>query len=215
MEIIYSDDNLVFCIKSAGMISEDSENDVLSVPKALRRITQSEIYTVHRLDKEVGGLMVYAKNKASAAKLSEMIRTGKMEKCYLALLHGEISEGGILTDLLFKDRKTNKTYVVKKERKGVKKAQLEFSVIGKGVLDAKAVTAVKVHLITGRSHQIRVQFASRKHPLVGDRRYGAKDKCGKIQLWSYSVSLNDTQQNYCKAFEIMPQDDMLISQFVK
>lgn len=215
MKIIYSDNNMIFCLKDSGMISEEGDEGIPSVPKMLRELTGSDVHPVHRLDKEVGGLMVYAKNKKSAARLSALIQNGGMQKYYLALVHGEIKEGGTLNDFLYKDRKTNKTYVVKKERKGVKKAQLDFTVLGSGELDGEKITAVKVHLVTGRSHQIRVQFASRQHPLVGDRRYGAKDKCRKLQLWSYAIELNGESQEYQKSFEALPKDDMLLSGFVK
>ena len=169
MEILYEDKNIVVCIKPVGMDSE------AEIPQALG----GEVYTVHRLDKNVGGVMVYARTKAAAAALSKAIQDGTMIKEYVAMVHGMPPEQGDWTDFLFKDSSKNKVFVVKKERKGVKKARLEFFRLTGG-----DPALVRIRLHTGRSHQIRVQFSSRGFPLVGDHKYGARDESPAPMLFS-------------------------------
>ena len=169
MEILYSDKDIVVCVKPVGL---DAEHDV---PAELG----GEIYTLHRLDKNVGGVMVYARTKAAAAALSKAIQEGTMVKEYVAMVHGTPPETGDWQDLLFKDSTKNKVFVVKKERKGVKKARLEFTRLREG-----ENSLVRIRLHTGRSHQIRVQFASRGFPLLGDHKYGAKDLFTAPMLFS-------------------------------
>ena len=169
MEILYSDNQIIVCVKPVGL---DSEHDV---PAQLG----GEIYTLHRLDKNVGGVMVYARTKTAAAALSKAIQAGTMVKEYVAMVHGAPPETGDWQDLLFKDSTKNKVFVVKKERKGVKKARLEFTRLREG-----ENSLVRIRLHTGRSHQIRVQFASRGYPLLGDHKYGAKDSSTAPMLFS-------------------------------
>lgn len=169
MEILYSEKDFVVIIKPVGM---DSEHEV---PAQLG----GECYAVHRLDKNVGGVMVYARTKGAAAALSRAVQEGTMVKEYLATVHGTPPETGDWEDLLFKDSSRNKVFVVKKERRGVKKARLEFVRLTEG-----ETSLVRVRLHTGRSHQIRVQFASRGFPLVGDGKYGARDKVAEPMLFS-------------------------------
>ena len=169
MEILYSDKDLVVLVKPVGM---DSEHEV---PAALG----GEIYPIHRLDKNVGGLMVYARTKQSAAALSKAVQEGTMVKEYMALVHGTPPETGDWEDLLWKDSKKNKVFVVKRMRGGVKKARLEFN-----RLTAGETSLVHIRLHTGRSHQIRVQFSSRGFPLVGDHKYGSRDESTAPMLHS-------------------------------
>ena len=170
MKLLYSDQNIAVCVKPVG---PDSEH---ALPEALKAALGGEIFTVHRLDANVGGVMVYARTKAAAAHLSKCITDGTMVKEYVALVHGDVPEAGDWEDFLFKDSCKNKVFVVKKERKGVKKARLEFTRLDGGL--------VRIRLHTGRSHQIRVQFASRGFPLVGDRKYGARDEETAPKLFS-------------------------------
>ena len=177
MEILFSDNNIAVCVKPVGL---DSEKDV---PSALISALGGECYTVHRLDLNVGGVMVYARTKKSAAILSKHIQDGAMIKEYYAMVHGCPDAEGDWTDLLFKDSSKNKVFVVKRERKGVKKARLEYKRLTEG--DA---SLVRIRLHTGRSHQIRVQFASRGFPLVGDHKYGSKDNATAPMLWSCAIT---------------------------
>ena len=173
MEILFHNQHIVVCIKPVGM---DSEHDV---PAALG----GELYPIHRLDKNVGGLMVYARTKTAAAELSRAIQEGLMIKEYVALVHGTPPMEGDWEDFLFKDSSKNKVFVVKKERKGVKYARLEY----RRLADADP-SLVRIRLHTGRSHQIRVQFASRGYPLVGDHKYGAKDNSPAPMLFSCGLT---------------------------
>ena len=201
MEVLFEDKNLIVAIKERGLLSEEHESKPNMV-RSLKEVTGGEIYPVHRLDKDVGGVMVYAKTKSAAASLSAQAGDRTMKKTYLAILHGNPQEeSGTLEDLLFFDKGKNKSFVVKKERRGVKKALLNYRVISQK--DGNALT--EIELLTGRTHQIRVQFASRKMPLFGDRRYGAKDESKIIALWSKEISflhpITKERMTFCKLSE--------------
>ena len=191
MEIVYQNNDFVVIIKP---VNKDSEKEV---PELLKEQLSSEIYTLHRLDKNVGGLMVYAKNKKAAALLSKEISEQKMIKEYIAMVEGDVEEEGIFEDYLFKDSRKNKVFVVKSERKGVKYAKLSYK-----RLNSTSPSLVRVHLYTGRSHQIRVQFASRKHPLIGDKRYGSKSDIKDPMLYSCYISFHYKNEQY--EFESIP-----------
>ncbi len=177
MEILYSDKDIAVCVKPVGMDSEQQ------VPESLKEVLGGEIFTLHRLDKNVGGVMVYARSKTSAAALSRIIQQGQMVKEYVATVHGAPPESGDWEDLLFKDSRRNKVFVVKRERAGVKRARLEFVRLTEG-----NVSLVRIRLHTGRSHQIRVQFASRGFPLVGDHKYGSRDEETAPKLFSCRIA---------------------------
>ena len=191
MEILYSDKALAVCVKPVGLDSEQA------VPAALIQVLGGEIFPIHRLDKNVGGVMVYARTRQAAAALSRAIQEGSMVKEYVALVHGTPPETGDWEDLLFKDSAKNKVFVVKKERKGVKKARLEYRVLTSG---PDSLVGIRLH--TGRSHQIRVQFASRGYPLAGDHKYGARDDIPAPMLFSYRVSF--PWQGSLRSFEALP-----------
>ena len=204
IEILYEDKDIVFCVKPSGFSSETD------LPNKLKEQLKSEIYTLHRLDTPVGGVMVYAKNKSAAAKISKKIaENSDFEKTYLAVCEGEFEETeGKMEDLLFKDSRKNKSFVVKKERKGVKKALLSYEVLKTGEYKEKPCSLVRVTLKTGRSHQIRVQFASRKHPLVGDGKYGSKINTS-LALFSHSI------ETCGRGFSKNPPDEAPWSIFTK
>ena len=192
MEILFSDKDIAVCIKPVGLDSE------MEVPQALKERLGGEIFPLHRLDKNVGGVMVYARTKAAAAGLSKAIQNGEMVKEYVAKVHGEPPENGVLTDLLFKDSRKNKVFVVKKERKGVKKASLEYT-----RLTDSDPSLVHIRLHTGRSHQIRVQFSSRGFPLVGDHKYGSRDEHKEPKLFSCRITF--PWKGETKVFEALPE----------
>ena len=192
MDILFSDKHLAVCVKPVGL---DSEHDL---PEAIRQALGGEVFTIHRLDKNVGGVMVYARTKQQAAALSKYVQEGSMVKEYVAMVHGTPPENGDWQDLLWKDSSKNKVFVVKRERKGVKKARLEFQRLSSG-----ETSLVHIRLHTGRSHQIRVQFASRGFPLIGDRKYGGKDEYTAPLLFSRRISF--PYQGKVQTFEAMPQ----------
>ena len=177
MEILFLDNQLVVCIKPVGL---DSEQEM---PKALQEAVGGQIFPLHRLDKNVGGLMVYARTKAAAATLSKVIQEGRMIKEYVALVHGTPPQADTWKDLLFKDSRKNKVFVVKRSRNGVKAASLEFV-----RLTAGETSLVRIKLHTGRSHQIRVQFSSRGFPLVGDHKYGSRATETEPMLYSCALT---------------------------
>ena len=182
IQILYEDKDIVACVKPVGISSEDE------LPGLLMEQTNSKIYTLNRLDVPVGGVMVYAKNPRSAAEMSQKIAERQdFEKTYLAVVEGSFEQKqGTMEDLLFKDSRKNKSFVVKRERKGTKKAILQYEVKDEKQYNDKVFSLVQITLQTGRSHQIRVQFASRRHPLLGDGKYGSKVNCD-IALFSQKI----------------------------
>lgn len=192
MEILYSDENIIVLIKPVGL---DSEKEV---PDILKESFSGDVYTLHRLDKNVGGVMVYARKKHIAAELSKAIQEQQMIKEYVALVHGTPPENGDWEDLLFKDSRKNKVFVVKRQRAGVKKARLEFT-----RLRESENSLVRIRLHTGRSHQIRVQFSSRGFPLVGDHKYGSRSELTSPML--YSCKITFPYKGESVSFESLPE----------
>ena len=193
MKVIFCDNDIIVCHKEHGELSECADEGAKdSLPRMLSEYLaeigekNTHVFAVHRLDKDTEGVMVYARNSRAAAALSGSICEGKLEKSYLALCHGEVfPDSGHLCDLLYYDRKRSKSFVVTRERNGVRKAELDYRVIER----KNGFSLIEVHLITGRTHQIRVQFASRKHPLVADRRYGApKDDYAQLGLLARTLT---------------------------
>ncbi len=184
IDILYEDDYICICNKPVGMSSEKS-NSSDSLAYELSNQLGSEVFPIHRLDKAVGGAIMYAKTKNAAALFSCLFSENKANKEYIAVLDGVPAEkSGILTDLLFKDSKKNKSYIVKRMRKGVKEAKLEYTV--KETCENHALVSVK--LFTGRTHQIRVQFAGRKTAVTGDGKYGSRDNQCSVALISHKIS---------------------------
>lgn len=207
MKILFEDNDIIVINKPSGISSEadvTKGNNVLTV--LMDNGYKGELYTVHRLDMSVGGVMVYAKNKSSAAKLSLLIQENKLTKYYLAVCGGLSDEKeGMMEDILFKDSSKQKSFVVKKERKGTKKASLHYEVLD----SVDDTTLCKIHLHTGRFHQIRCQFASRKMPLLGDGKYGSKDNKSKgIALFSYLIGFNHPITNKYMEFSDLPDAEV-------
>lgn len=177
MEILYSDPRLAVCIKPVGL---DSEKEV---PEALTAQLGGQCFPIHRLDKNVGGVMVFARTRQAAAALSKAVQDGAMVKEYVARVHGDPGPSGDWEDLLWKDSRKNKVFVVKRQRQGVKDARLTFTALAQG-----QESLVRIRLYTGRSHQIRVQFSSRGFPLVGDHKYGSRDERTEPMLFSCCIT---------------------------
>ena len=192
MEFLYTDREIAVCLKPVGL---DSEQEL---PGQIAAALGGTVFPVHRLDKHVGGCMVYARTRQAAAGLSRAIQEGTMVKEYVAMVHGTPEETGDWEDLLWKDSAKNKVFVVKRQRKGVKTARLEYRRLTDG-----DPSLVRIRLHTGRSHQIRVQFASRGYPLVGDHKYGARDETPSPML--FSCALTFPYQGKQLHFEAMPE----------
>ncbi len=195
--ILYRDDTLVICEKPVGVSSEKD-----GMPALLRARLGGEVFPVHRLDTAVGGLMVYARTPLAAASLSEQIRTRSFEKEYLAVVQGCVEPPqGAWEDLLFHDRGRNKSYVVRRRRAGVREAKLDYRVIE----TREGFSLLRIRLHTGRTHQIRVQAASRAHPLVGDLKYGSAVRDCPIALWSHALRFALPSTGETRRFEALPE----------
>ena len=183
MEIIYQDADIVVCIKPPRVLSTDEPG---GLPELLREALGTQDFrTVHRLDRVVSGLMVVARNAASASELSRQIREDQFEKEYMAVLHGvPTEESAQLQDLLLRDKARKMTFVTNQPGKDVQPASLTYQLQAK----QNGLSRVRIQLQTGRTHQIRVQFASRGLPLVGERKYSEMDDPCEIALWSYRLA---------------------------
>ena len=200
--ILYQDERILVCRKPAGLLSTDDENGLPAVLRTQLGDAHACIRTVHRLDAAVSGVMVYARSQMAASLLSEQIREGKFQKEYLAVLHGAPeAPAGELRDLLWRNRSTRRTVVVAEPRKDAKQALLLYRVLAQ----ANGRSLVQIHLLTGRTHQIRVQLSSRGLPLVGDRKYGRGDEDGcAIALWSYRLRFFHPQTDELLEFSLEP-----------
>ncbi len=186
MEILFEDAAVIVVVKPRGMLSEYSEREP-SVITALA--DHGTLYPVHRLDRAVGGVMVYAKTKRAAATLSAAVQKGALSKEYTAVVSGVPEPvSGEMRDFLFKDAAKNKSFVVDRARKGAKEAILTYAVRDTREVEGRTLSRVDVTLVTGRSHQIRVQFASRGFPLFGDGKYGSREKAPYLALFATALT---------------------------
>ena len=182
MELIYQDADIVVCVKPARVLSTDEPG---GMPELVRQtLGIQDVRTVHRLDRVVSGLMVLALSPEAASEMSRQIREDQFEKEYLAVVHGVPEQDeGRLQDLLLRDKARKMTLVAQEPGKGVQPASLRYKVLSR----VEGMSRVRIALETGRTHQIRVQFASRGMPLVGERKYSTlADDC-EIALWSYRL----------------------------
>ncbi|MCD8161498.1 MAG: RluA family pseudouridine synthase [Clostridiales bacterium] len=202
MDILYQDNRILVCVKPAGIPSTDEPG---GLPDCLRRELGDPhacLRTVHRLDQVVGGVMVLARSKEAARRLSAQVREHGLEKDYLAVVHGvPPEEQGELRDLLARSKEERKTYVVTRPGRDVREAVLRYQALE----TVGGLTLVAVRLETGRTHQIRAQFSARGLPLVGDRKYGAPEagEAG-IGLWSYRLAFTHPQTEERVAFSALP-----------
>ena len=194
MNILYEDKFLIVCEKPVGVesqVSSSGKDDMITLLSQYRAEKGEDAYVglVHRLDTMTGGAMIYSKREDMTGKLSALVQSGDYKKTYLAVVHGAPEEKeGEMRDLLYHDKQKNKSFVVAKKRAGVKEALANYRLLGSVTReDGEIMSLVEVELITGRTHQIRVQFASRKMPLVGDGKYGSRDNKATCALWSQRV----------------------------
>ena len=181
MKIVYQDKDILVCLKPARVLSTDEPGGVPDLCREELGDPKADIRTVHRLDRVVSGLMVLARNAKSASELSRQIREDQFEKEYLAVIHGVPElKNGTLQDLLGRDKARKMTFVASEPAKGVQEAVLLYQVENA----AEGMSRVRIQLVTGRTHQIRVQFSSRGMPLVGERKYCERNDPCEIALWS-------------------------------
>lgn len=218
MNILYDDKHITVCIKPAGVLSEEKpdNNNTMTARLKAQLGTDINFGVVHRLDFDVSGIMVYGKTGPALSKLSAEVQNRTMIKEYLAITENiPETESGIYKDLLFKDSSKNKSFVVKRPRKGVKEASLEYTVLEKARLDGRDIALVGVKLHTGRTHQIRVQFSSRKTPLLGDGKYGSTVKIPHIALFSHRLTFDHPIDGKRMTFEAFPENEMPWSIFCR
>lgn len=203
MELIYQDEDVLVCVKPAGVMSTDEPGGLPELIRQELGDPKADVRTVHRLDAVVSGLMVLARNAASASELSRQIREQTFGKEYLAVVHGRPDgDSGTYIDLLQRDKRERKTYVVKEMAKGVQEAILDYQVLGCN----EALTRVAIQLRTGRTHQIRCQFSSRGLPLVGDRKYSLNEDGCNIALWSHKIAFDHPRTGRRMTFQLPPPD---------
>ena len=203
MELIYVDDDILVCLKPARVLSTDEPGGVPDLAREALGNPHADVRTVHRLDRVVAGLMVLARNAKAASELSRQIREDEFEKEYLAVLHGcPESECGTLRDLLGRDKARKMTYVATEPAKGVQEAVLDYAVRN----TAEEMSRVLIRLHTGRTHQIRVQFASRGMPLVGERKYSTLDDPCEIALWSHQIGFTHPRTGEKMEFSHQPPE---------
>ena len=204
MRLVYVDEHIVVCEKPSRVLSTDEPGGMPELVRQALGDEVADIRTVHRLDRVVSGLMVLARSAAAASELSRQIRENEFEKEYLAVVHGspEYDEGK-LWDLLFRDKVRKMTMVTDQEGKGVQPASLSYRVLKRG----NGMSRVRIKLETGRTHQIRVQFASRGMPLVGERKYSTLEDPCEIALWSYRLAFFHPQTGEPMEFILEPPAD--------
>ena len=194
MKILYEDKYLTVVEKPVGVEAQKSSSGKADMITLLSQYRQEKgedgyIGLVHRLDTATGGAMIYSKREDMTGTLSALVQSVDYGKVYLAVVHGEPEEKcGEMRDLLYHDKVKNKSFVCAKERRGVKEAILNYRTLETLETEGdEKLSLIEIELVTGRTHQIRVQFASRRMPLVGDGKYGSRDNKATCALWSHRV----------------------------
>lgn len=206
LKILHEDKWLVVCIKPDGVLSEEFGRGRCMPELLKKQVKAYKIGVVHRLDKPVSGVMVFSKHRDATAALSKQIADRSFEKEYLCVCRGcPTNKTGEMRDYLFRDKAKNKTFVVKTLRKGVKEAFLTYETLQTITTGDGELSLVKIKLGTGRTHQIRVQFASRKMPILGDEKYGFKADC-KLALFSHRLAFRHPAKKEIMEFSEIPQN---------
>lgn len=202
IEILGRAADYLVCRKLPGL---ESEHQLPSLLEAQLGLAPGTVRCVHRLDRAVGGVMVYALTSKGAAALSAQVQDHTLRKEYLALCAGVPEPAaGEMVDYLYQDKAKGRAYPVKKLRRGVKEARLEYQAKGSRSLDGQTVSQVQVKLYTGRFHQIRCQFAARKMPLLGDGKYGSRIKAAGPALFSCKLSFLDPASGQRVVYTALP-----------
>lgn len=212
MKILFEDDSVIVCHKPAGLPTQTSDirrKDLMDMLRHHVRNTKAELSLINRLDQPVEGIVLVAKNRAAAAKLSEQLTSHKMKKCYLALVEDneklDTCVGNIrLCDYILTDNKSNVSKIVDKEDKNAKYAELSYRVLGKR--DGRAL--IHIDLLTGRHHQIRLQMANAGFPLIGDYKYGHANNSNQMEkgvaLCAYQLTFAHPVTGNITTYEITP-----------
>ena len=201
MELVYVDKDILVCVKPPRVLSTDEPGGVPDLAREALGDPTADVRTVHRLDRVVAGLMVLARNAKAASELSRQIREGEFGKDYLAVVHGVPEElQDTLRDLLGRDKARKMTFVAPEPAKGVQEAVLHYQCLN----SAGGLSRVRIQLETGRTHQIRVQFASRGMPLVGERKYSERNDPCEIALWSCRLAFRHPTTGEEMEFELEP-----------
>ena len=212
LNVLFEDNHIIVVEKLVNIPSQadkTGDEDMLSIIKDYLKEKYNKpgnVYLglVHRLDRPVGGVMVFAKTSKAAGRLSEQVRVKEFEKKYLVVVNGKIKpEKGEFEDYLLKNEKKNMSKVVPENTKNSKYANLEYEVLKYN--EEINLSVVKVHLHTGRHHQIRVQFSSRDHSIYGDQKYGGRGHGKQIALWAYSLSFYHPITREKMTFEVLPE----------
>ena len=211
IKVLYEDNHIIVVEKPVNIPSQaDKTNDIdmLTIVKDYLKQKYNKpgnvyIGLVHRLDRPVGGVMVFAKTSKAAGRLSEQVRAKIFKKKYLAIVDGKMEqETAILEDYLLKNEKNNLSKVVNANTKNAKLAKLEYKVIKYN--PEINLSVLEINLFTGRHHQIRVQLSSRNHSICGDQKYGTRGRGKQIALWAYSLTIKHPIINQKMTFESMP-----------
>ncbi len=209
MRILFEDSSVLVAIKPSGILSQEDCGGKTNMVELLKEHTKGVIFPLHRLDREVSGVMVFAKDNVSAAILSRDIAEHRFNKEYLCIAKGRPEPlKGEMLDLLFKDSKKNKSFVVSRVRRGVKEARLSYEFVSEGEVNGLNYSLIRVKLHTGRTHQIRVQFSHRKMPLLGDKKYGGDSANGFFGLFSHKISFPHPKTKEQLSFEATPDDEI-------
>lgn len=215
LKVVYEDNHLIVVIKPAKVPSQGDKTGDMDMCLMVKEYIKEkynkpgEVYLglVHRLDRMTEGLMVFAKTSKAACRLSKMIREGDFKKEYITTLYGKFEKTekeGNLQDYLLKDERNNISKVVDKDKKGAKFCELEYDVIGETIYNKLECSYVRIKLKTGRSHQIRVQFANIDHPIVGDVKYGKNIK-GDLALFACKLKFFHPTKDEVLEFEELPE----------
>ena len=216
MKIIYEDNHIIIAEKEPNIPSQSDKTediDMLTLVKnyikeKYNKPGEAYIGLVHRLDRPVGGIMIFARTSKAASRLSEQIRNKTFSKKYLAVVDGKFEQAkGTLEDYLYKDERNNVSKVVLKDKKNAKLAVLDYEVLNYD--DKRDLSLVKINLHTGRHHQIRVQMANSGHSIFGDQKYGTRGKLKQIRLWAYEIEFEHPTTKEKMVFQDYPDWSMV------
>ncbi|MCI8759723.1 MAG: RluA family pseudouridine synthase [Clostridia bacterium] len=212
LKVLFEDNHIIVVEKKPNIPSQadkTEDRDMLTMVKQYIKETyhkQANVYLglVHRLDRPVGGVMIFAKTSKAASRLSDQVRQKNFKKKYLAVVDGKIEpKQGTLEDYLYKDERHNISKVVNQNKKNAKLAKLDYKVLNYQAV--KKLSLVEIHLHTGRHHQIRVQLSHFGHSIFGDQKYGTRGQGKQIALWAYELTIKHPISQEEMTFQDLPE----------